>query len=900
MFVKFAAAFSLFFAPFAHAVEFRAATYNIGAHFTTGGFPDYSLGKAGTPDHDRVRDVLARINADVVALQEIAPADVSGTMSDLRILADSLNYPYIYVAPVSGASPLSAPIDTSLRLAFLSRHPFITSQVIRSPQGAREMTRLIPVVKVDIPGTSRDPVLISAHLKSGTALSDRFRRTVEMRRLKNELTSRGLTADDNFIILGDFNLSSTNTTFTTLPSGLPAIYSLGSDITLPISYSNNPLSYFEIPPVTRLDPRQLDGSKATFKSGSVIDLFLVSSAIAGRAFETEIYNSALDTSNLTGLPKVGAPLASGTSLEASDHYAVFADFELDEDYPNLALTLSATSVIEGSQDGTVSLTVTLPEPRTNSLTVNLSSDDPAAALPLAPTLVIPAGTLSASLSIRTPRNFIQDPQRSVSFTASAVNYDPSSSVLVVDDTDGPYTFTAVGQNLTEDFTGFGGNHAPAPWVSSGGTWLGSDSGTSTAPGFRAYGPTGDAAFGFLPPASDGSATATFVNGSEKPLTALQISYSARQWRVVPGGTADSLLAELIVNGLPVPLPELTYQTTSGPGPVHKTTTLEKLTIPPGASFELRFIFKPGLSEAPLPADIFVNEFHYDNEGTDVGEFVEVVVGPGFQGALADINVLLVNGNGGATYATYNLGGPQFKQTADVNGFRIFVADTPGIQNGAPDGIAVINSTTGNLLHFLSYEGSFDATSGFPPGTPVSSTNIGVSQNGTEPIGQQALGLVGSGESRSDFTWSKIPGPYSKGMPNAGQTLVVTPSPSQGISFDDLSVTFLLDSDGDGIPDITDPDNDNDGMSDLDEIAFGTDPFDASSIYRITFNSPAPGLLRLSFPTSPGRSYTVETSPDLADWTEGTSYQGSGSPRIVDLAVNPLEPALFYRIRASFP
>jgi hypothetical protein len=263
-------------------------------------------------------------------------------------------------------------------------------------------------------------------------------------------------------------------------------------------------------------------------------------------------------------------------------------------------------------------------------------------------------------------------------------------------------------------------------------------------------------------------------------------------------------------------------------------------------------------------------------------------------------VLLVNGANGATYATYNLGGPGFSQTAEVNGYRIFVTNTPGIQNGAPDGIAVVNSAAGQLLHFLSYEGSFDATSGFPPGAPLNSTNIGVSQNGTEPVGQQALGLIGSGETRTDFTWSKIPGPYSKGQPNAGQTLALKPEPSQGISFDDLSVTFLLDSDGDGIPDITDTDDDNDGMSDLDEIAFGTDPFDAGSTYRISLTSPAPGELRLTFPTSPGRSYALEASADLSDWTEMGVYQGSGTPRSVDFVINPLEPALFYRIRATFP
>lgn len=39
---------------------------------------------------------------------------------------------------------------------------------------------------------------------------------------------------------------------------------------------------------------------------------------------------------------------------------------------------------------------------------------------------------------------------------------------------------------------------------------------------------------------------------------------------------------------------------------------------------------------------------------------------------------------------------------------------------------------------------------------------------------------------------------------------------------------LIDTDGDGIPDITDTDDDNDGLSDIDELAAGTDPLDADT------------------------------------------------------------------------
>ena len=887
----------------AHGVTFRTASFNIGAHFTTGGFPDYSLGAPGTPDHDKVRDIIARINPDVVALQEIASADVSG--GDVTALATGLGYPYLFIAPVTQALPLNGPIDTSLRVAFLSRYPFLTTEVIRSPQGAKEITRLFPVVRVNIPGTTRDPLLISGHLKSGTTTTDRFRRTVEMKRLTGYLTSQGLTADDNFIIMGDFNLSSNNTTFTALPPDLPDSYILGSDITLPISYSTNPLSYFSSPAVTRITPKQLNGSTSTFQSGSTIDLFLVSPAIAGRPLATEVYNSTLDTSNITGIGKSGSPLDPGTSAAASDHYMIVADFELDQDSPNLAVSFAPASVPEGSPDGTSQLTVTLPATRASALTVDLASDDADAANTLAPTLVIPAGNLSASTPVRTTRNFLGNGGRSVTFTASATNYDPASAVLEVVDVDGPYTFTAPGQTVVESFTGFDGTHDPAPWVSTGGTWIGTGDGSSSTSGLRSYGNGSDGSIGFLPNGSASTVTADFINSTSKLLTNLRISYTAEQWRAANPGTVDNLTVSLIRNGIPTTLPTLTFSPSNtlpsgaiaGGTSVVKTATVTGLTIPPGETFQLKFSFTPGNNAGVPPADVFVNEFHYDNASTDTGEFIEVVMAPGFTGLASDIDVLLYNGTGGAVYDTVNLG-TRFSLITTVDGFKIYVANfaSGGIQNGDPDGIAVVNKTTGQLLHFLSYGGAFSATSGLPAGASALSLNIGVKQS-AEAAGVSALGLIGIGAQRTDFTWSKIPGAYTKGQPNTGQTLTVPTLASQGVALDDLSVTFIPDYDADGIADTEDADDDNDTMTDADENVFGTDPYDAGSRFAAIFTRPSTTTVRFSFPTATGRTYSIESSADLTAWGNAASFTGNGAIRIADLPVDPQLPARYYRIRA---
>lgn len=784
------------FAAAALAVEIRVATFNIGAHFADTYF-DYSLGDPGTPDHDSVRDILRRIDADVVALQEIHSADLQGSPNDLAALAASLGYPYLHVPPVTGV------FDTSLRTVVLSRFPFVTTAAIGSPPGAKELTRLHAAVKVDVPGTNRDPVLVSAHLKSGTLLADRFRRALEMKRLAGYLSAASLTDSDNFIIVGDFNPSSIDHAFTEEPSGMPDSFALGSDMTFPISYTINPVAYFTTPAALKLDPRQIDGSPGTFGTGSsggpTLDRILISPAIARRPVAAEIYNSALDVSNAEGLPKAGAPLATATSATASDHYAVFADLELD--------------------------------------------------------------------------------------TAES------------------YVFPAAGVTVREDFTGFMGVYDPVPWATTGGSaWRGIDDGASTTPGWRFYGAAGNTAPGFLADGAPGAMSATFRNQAAVPLTALEVALDAGQWRSVMNGAADSLRVDLVSAGQTIPMPGLAFAASqslpTGPvngGAVTRLSAIASgLWIPPGDSFELRVSFVPGDNGGPAPNDVFVNEFHYDNTGTDSGEFVEIAVAPGFSGALSDVSLIHYNGGNGGTNGTYNLGSFAPGATTD-SGHRLFHKMISGLQNDT-EGFAVVVGS--NVLHFISYEGSFTATSG--PAAGMASSNIGVSQNGTETAGESALGLTGGGGA-ADFTWRKFDGiAHSPGQPNDGQAFANPNAPPQGLGFDSLAVVFLTDQDLDGLPDVTDPDDDNDGLDDAGELAFGTDPLDAASRFApvIARSAAPPHGLELSFPGAGGVIYTVQTSGTLGGWQDLSTHVGGGQPIVVPLPM--AEPRMFFRVRAGGP
>ncbi|MBA4768201.1 MAG: hypothetical protein H2049_11300 [Porphyrobacter sp.] len=166
--------------------------------------------------------------------------------------------------------------------------------------------------------------------------------------------------------------------------------------------------------------------------------------------------------------------------------------------------------------------------------------------------------------------------------------------------------------------------------------------------------------------------------------------------------------------------------------------------------------------APPPAPVvFINEIHYDNTGTDVGEFIEVAGTAGTN--LNGWTLVLYNGNGGAPYATINLTG-----TIDDegNGFGAlsFAGPSGGIQNGPPDGVALVDAS-GNVVEFLSYEGTFVAVGG--PASGLTSTDIGVSEAGTEAVGL-SLQRTGTGTEAADFTFTG-PAAQSVGSINAGQT-----------------------------------------------------------------------------------------------------------------------------------
>ena len=125
---------------------------------------------------------------------------------------------------------------------------------------------------------------------------------------------------------------------------------------------------------------------------------------------------------------------------------------------------------------------------------------------------------------------------------------------------------------------------------------------------------------------------------------------------------------------------------------------------------------------------YVSEIHYDNVGTDADESIEITGPAGFD--LTGWQIVLYNGNGGAAYNTRTLSGTIPTVCGDAG---VIVATYPqdGIQNGSPDGIALVRAD-GTVAEFLSYEGPMTAVGG--PANGMTSIDIGVFES-SAPVGQ---------------------------------------------------------------------------------------------------------------------------------------------------------------------
>ncbi|HBM77844.1 MAG TPA: hypothetical protein DD438_07015, partial [Verrucomicrobiales bacterium] len=319
--------------------------------------------------------------------------------------------------------------------------------------------------------------------------------------------------------------------------------------------------------------------------------------------------------------------------------------------------------------------------------------------------------------------------------------------------------------------------------------------------------------------------------------------------------------------------------------------------------------RPGQPFTDIEDYVRLNEFHYDNAGADLNEFLEVLVGPGYHGSAEEVEVYLYNGNGGAIYGQHPLASFSLDQILP-SGHRVYYKLIPRIQNG-PDGIALV--VNGDIAEFVSYEGSITATEG--PANGLTSDNIGVAQS--NPVPEPGTGSLGL---NAALEWTRFVSPPTPGQLNHEQLL--GPALLPGIALDNVTVTAIADHDQDGLPDHieeqlgTNPqlsDSDNDGISDGEEDFDGdlqsnlaeilvtrTDPRNPSSRFALTVaaNPAIPGETLLSYPTLPGRTYTTFRSDELSEWQSVASDIGTGRVHTRSVAPDPRASAAFFRVEVA--
>lgn len=159
--------------------------------------------------------------------------------------------------------------------------------------------------------------------------------------------------------------------------------------------------------------------------------------------------------------------------------------------------------------------------------------------------------------------------------------------------------------------------------------------------------------------------------------------------------------------------------------------------------------------------VWINEIHYDNSGTDINEGIEIAGPAGTD--LSCYRLIEYNGNGGAEGGTTTLSGLIPDEGC---GYGAIWFPISGLQNGDPDGIVLYNSCTSTVIQFLSYDGSFTATSGVANG--MLSTDIIVGETGST-LGTESLQLAGAGTGYSDYSWQS-PTSSSHGLLNSSQII----------------------------------------------------------------------------------------------------------------------------------
>jgi cysteine-rich repeat protein len=186
-----------------------------------------------------------------------------------------------------------------------------------------------------------------------------------------------------------------------------------------------------------------------------------------------------------------------------------------------------------------------------------------------------------------------------------------------------------------------------------------------------------------------------------------------------------------------------------------------------------------VTAAPV-GGLVINEVDYDDSGTETNEFIELLNTSAAPIDLAGYALMLVNGADKKVYKTIDLSSlgtlapgqylvvASSKVTVPGSALKLlFGQDTGNIQNGDPDGVALVDTTAGVLVDALSYGGSITAavlpgvgTVSLVEGTPTAAKD---SNTITGSLSRLPNG-VDTNNAATDWKFTKTPTPGAANVP----------------------------------------------------------------------------------------------------------------------------------------
>jgi endonuclease/exonuclease/phosphatase family metal-dependent hydrolase len=277
-----------------------------------------SLGTEGSEQFEAVQTVLARLDADIVSLNEVN----EGESEELEALADALDYDTVIEDDKNPFGGLHNAILTRLEVV---DSEVWTADALSGDGDANDLTRLPVSVVVETP--SGRLAVVGEHWKSGFELIDEFRRVVESIRMVQVAQEQDA---DSVLVLGDVNAELDDDppsveTWEYMPEGEPFGFELGEDLQDQLDSDGIPNDVFlplDEGGLQVVDALQLDGRDGTREeSGRRIDHIFASDSV--EIVASEVYD-ARDES-MGGVPKAGDAPDRYATLDASDHFPVLVD-----------------------------------------------------------------------------------------------------------------------------------------------------------------------------------------------------------------------------------------------------------------------------------------------------------------------------------------------------------------------------------------------------------------------------------------------------------------------------------------------------------------------------------------------------------------------------------------------